>query len=877
MPPNKPNINRRDLERDGMVYTERVIAQDGPGEASSSLPSHIELFRQALLDFGGLVSDWSELRFQAEAQTYRARGGVQDNKSLTPPESAYLHDSIPPSLVSADVWQHMERCREIAKQAEGLVTAHAQVHEWQQLLQGIFQEYGDIFPFVGEQQEKNILWDDTKKYAEKCPKPDFTYGHTMNQNIPAALRSIDLVSNFSLEVLGDLRSAGLIPSPCAALHKWLKDKTTTLSRDQLICFPWAVVELHPHQVSLDSGEQYSYSQAANGALAVLRLNEEISKWATGSYDSAPPVVAFTCVGADIKVWLAYSEIKDNMRLGHKMVCIWSSSLCLGWGVIATCAIVKNMLLWASRVWKPTISGYISRIQQNKLSFPPDSHVTENPMLSYSDKPFVFTATSTQPTSPPQPVVKKPPVFGFGSQRPSGREGNDQCPASKPSIFAFGSPQTYIPKGTNQGLASENSSLPKIFANKGDGVIIRDGERGYQTVRHGRKSIIIRLPKANYDKIPETKQNLENSKPRPSHARPMTAEMTKAPTTDNIRENDGSTKESTEALEKLNKQINSLDLNKDLHENNGIRPLGKEERPQASDVIPEGTNRNRQDNHQSEPSQEANLGIPRRKILPIKKYNSAANSGFQDKQGDGTTETDFKITCESDGRALSNSLNNEAKSEYGSLFAGSSEMDAHQGQKSPPEHNEDLQDSPDESELMIGSCPHYGRMVAESLQLLSGDELLKLKAVSKTVLEIQGLELLDVTWSVLELWVAQHVNVPSPCKGLETIVRELNSALEFPDSLITPDQMWASEPGTWKLIDKALQNISKSDEPKLKNILVWAIECMDLLESLELCEILKLGELSCLELKRMDRQIIDFMICPENDPSISPAPTVQAAG
>ncbi|OJD19602.1 hypothetical protein AJ78_00459 [Emergomyces pasteurianus Ep9510] len=811
MPPAKPIINRRDLENCGMVYTEKSVSQDGHGDAPSSLPAHIEQFRKALLDFGGLVTDWSEHRFETEAEIYRDRGGIGDNKSLAPPASAYFHDSDPTSPLSAGIWRHMEHCMKIARNAEGLVTAHAPEHDWKHLLQDIFQGYGDIFPLAGEQQEKDILWDDTKKYTENCPKPDFTYGYTMNQNIPVALRSTDLVSNFSPEVLGELRSAGLIPSPRSNLHTWSKDKTTGLSRDQLVCFPWAVVELHPQQFSSTFGERYSYTQAANGALVALRLNAEVANWATGSYDFVLPVVAFTCVGAEIKVWLAYSEIKDNICLGHKMVCIWESNLCLGWGVIATCAIVKNMLLWASRVWKPTISGYISRIQQNKLSFSLDGHVTKAAILSSSASPFVFAANSTQLTFPD---ITKPPVLDLGGQQPSGQKGNKQDPTSKASILEFGAPQTPTPKGTDQTPASsEDVSPPKTFADKADGFIREEPEKGYQAVRHGRK---FGLSKATYDKIRESKQKQEHSNPRPSHASTVEdAKTTKLPTTES-------------------------DSN-------------KEECPQASDVIAEGTNRNSRDSRQGG-TQEANLGNPSQKTTSIEK------------------------DCKTPSHGLSSSFNSEGQNDSNSLFTKSPKMDEDREQKRSSGHKEDFEDfedSPDEPELTIGSCPHYGPMVAEALQLLWGDELLGLKAVSKIIHEIQGLELLDVTWSVLELWVAQHKNVPSPCEGLEKIMREINSVLEF--AVITPDQMWASDPFTWRLIDKALQTILKSSEPTLKNILVWAIECMDLLESLELCEILNLGDLSCLELKRMDREIIDLMIRPlDDDPSISPAGAAQAA-
>ncbi|KKZ60765.1 hypothetical protein EMCG_04575 [[Emmonsia] crescens] len=877
MPPDKPNINQQYLESYRMTYIERVFPLDGEGHIPSSLPAHIEPFRQALLDFHGLVTDWSRMRI----------------KSLMPPASAYLNDSDPTSVFSADSWQQMEHCMKIAKKARDLIAVEAPEHEWRHLLQEIFKGYGDVSPLAGEQQklfdqfslEKNILWDDTKIYAQNCPKPDFTYGYTINKDIPAALRSTELVTNFSLEVLGGLRSAGLISSPLGGLHRWSKDKAVDLSQDQLVCFPWAVVELHPREVSLKSEGQYSYSQAANGAIASLRLNEELSNRATGGYDSVPPVVAFTCVGAEIRVWLAYSEVKNHI-LGHKkMVCIWESSLCLGWGVIATCAIVKNMLLWASRVWKPKISGYISRIQQkNKLSFSLDSHVTKPTILASSAKSFFFSANNTQPTSPPRPGVTNIPVFGFGVQHPPGPKANDQGLASKTSIFEFGAQRPPAPKGNDEGPVSAQIPSPNVFVNKAEGFVKGERQKAYRVFRHAHKP---RLPKANYDEVRESKQKQENNKPRLSHASHVADLKNKkeVQTTNKIGEKVyklgcDTLAEYTEALEKLNKNINSLDLNEGTQAtSSGIKLPPKETSYGAGDAMAEGTSRDSRDSPQGRPSQEINLENLLQKTLLIDSSDTAADSGggleglstgsdCQSKHDDGTIEKDFKPPGEGNEHDNSHPFNSEVENDNNFSFTGPSKLDAHEEQET---HPEDFQNSPDEPDCMIGTCPHYGRMVAEALQLLWGDELLQLEAVSKIVLEIQGLELLDVTWSVLELWVAQHINVPSPCEALEKIIRELNGVLESPHALITPEKMWASETGTWKNIDKALQSILQSDEAKLKNILVWAVECMDLLESLELCEILKLGDLSCLELKRMDREIIDLMLRPgDSDPSTSPA-------
>lgn len=561
-----------------------------------------------------------------------------------------------------------------------------------------------------------------------------------------------------------------------------------------------------------------------------------------------------------------------------MVCIWESSLCLGWGVIATCAIVKNMLLWASRVWKPKISGYISRIQQNKPSFSLDSHVTKPTMLASSAKAFCFSANNTQPTFPPRPGVTNLPVFGFGVQHPPAPKANDQGLASKTSIFEFGAQRPSGPKGNDEGPASEHIPSPNIFTNKAEGIMKGERQKGYRAFRHAR---IPRLPKANYVEVRESKQKQENNKPRLSHASHVADLKNKkeVQTTNKIGEKAhrlgcDTSAEYTEALEKLNKHINSLDLNEGMQTtSSGIKLPPKETSCGASDAMADGTSRDSRDSPQGRPSQEINLENLLRKTLLIDNSDTVADSGgglegLSSKHDDGTIEKDFKPPGDGNEHDTSHPFNSEVENDNNFSFTGPSKLEAHEEQET---HPEDFQGSPDEPDCMIGTCPHYGRMVAEALQLLWGDELLQLEAVSKIVIEVQGLELLDMTWSVLELWVAQHINVPSPCEALEKIIQELNGVLESSHVIITPEQMWTSEPGTWKNIDKALQSILQSDEAKLKNILVWAVECMDLLESLELCEILKLGGLSCLELKRMDREIIDLMLHPgDSDPSTSPA-------
>ncbi|EEH38816.2 hypothetical protein PAAG_08543 [Paracoccidioides lutzii Pb01] len=156
----------------------------------------------------------------------------------------------------------------------------------------------------------------------------------------------------------------------------------------------------------------------------------------------------------------------------------------------------------------------------------------------------------------------------------------------------------------------------------------------------------------------------------------------------------------------------------------------------------------------------------------------------------------------------------------------------------------------------GECLHCRTKFVEELELLLGYELPKLSAVSKRLSEIRGGELLDATCSVLELWVSRSDSVPS-VSGLEKILQELSSVLE-PHDTIQPEQMWATEVGIWEKIDQALQTLHQSNDTKLRNLLVWTIEYVDLVDIIDLFDILKFGELSCAHLKCMKQEAKSIM-------------------
>jgi hypothetical protein len=145
------------------------------------------------------------------------------------------------------------------------------------------------------------------------PKPDHTYAFPIQDlsrgNLKGLARDV-LSQTLSLQVLGSLVEQGVSCAPRSGLRKWIDaPNETILSRHDKSCFPWAVVEFKKHAESPDSSAEIRcYCQAANAAAAALELQAQLFN-ALGSDASSqsPPVVAFTCIGPIVKVWLVYQK------------------------------------------------------------------------------------------------------------------------------------------------------------------------------------------------------------------------------------------------------------------------------------------------------------------------------------------------------------------------------------------------------------------------------------------------------------------------------------------------------------------------------------------------------------------------------------------
>jgi hypothetical protein len=143
------------------------------------------------------------------------------------------------------------------------------------------------------------------------PKPDLTYGLPIYQSIeglPAGTTTMTDARNFSGATIRKLnnRPWELKASLTNKIHQKIP---TELKDSDLMCFPWAVVE-----VKHSSGRKdFCYRQAANASATALDV---MIRLFTGPgdriLDDMPPVIAFTCIGPEFRLWLMYWSEQDGL-------------------------------------------------------------------------------------------------------------------------------------------------------------------------------------------------------------------------------------------------------------------------------------------------------------------------------------------------------------------------------------------------------------------------------------------------------------------------------------------------------------------------------------------------------------------------------------
>jgi hypothetical protein len=129
----------------------------------------------------------------------------------------------------------------------------------------------------------------------------------------------DFTKAFSTQSLQTLTQRNIICAPTTGLRNWTKEPRRSLGSADLACFPWAVVEFKRDIRPGESLEERCYCQAANASAAALDLRTQLFTKALDSAGLAvPPVIAFTCVGHKVKVWLTYHETSESGHLNTQV-------------------------------------------------------------------------------------------------------------------------------------------------------------------------------------------------------------------------------------------------------------------------------------------------------------------------------------------------------------------------------------------------------------------------------------------------------------------------------------------------------------------------------------------------------------------------------
>lgn len=152
--------------------------------------------------------------------------------------------------------------------------------------------------------------------------PDITYGfavfdRSVRQRLPLLFDCPDSNKLFSRDFLSRIRSERGVKIKSTP-QKFPTSDLKALRNDNRMCFPWAVLEIKKNETK---SSEKCHSQAANAAAAALEFRKGLFHRAYppgDQRDLIPPVVAFTSVGAWLRVWLAYLNPADQSVVCDKL-------------------------------------------------------------------------------------------------------------------------------------------------------------------------------------------------------------------------------------------------------------------------------------------------------------------------------------------------------------------------------------------------------------------------------------------------------------------------------------------------------------------------------------------------------------------------------
>ncbi|OAL50254.1 hypothetical protein IQ07DRAFT_680569 [Pyrenochaeta sp. DS3sAY3a] len=396
------SISRKNLESHEIFYDEEVHRRTYP------LPKHVDAVREILLSFDAILpgGGWKktldkELEKEKAFQKKRKQKQLSRKKpeeedtlhkdleqckpggiprmTLQPPRSSWIpiasheKDSNSPSPRWHAAYANLKECLELSKTAQSLELDAED--EWALFWRSkIFEvvssktrdEPGFIPLLDNWESVGNCTWTEfnnlnveaSNLLPRTAPKPDVTYAFPIlksSSREKGGYQRDTMARGFSVHALGTLREEGIICAPTKGLQRWNKNPARAdLRKPDLACFPWAVIEFKRQEEGGVPAYQRCYCQAANASAAALDLRAQLFKRGVGDSSAVElsPIISFTCVGPIVKLWLTYEDVQAHRK--RNMVCIWSTSIRLTWGIAALRAVIKNMHTWASRLLKPKL-------------------------------------------------------------------------------------------------------------------------------------------------------------------------------------------------------------------------------------------------------------------------------------------------------------------------------------------------------------------------------------------------------------------------------------------------------------------------------------------------------------------------------------------
>ncbi|KAE8552645.1 hypothetical protein EYB25_004024 [Talaromyces marneffei] len=441
---DKPTVNLKTLEQYGINFSEDVYNHD------IAVPEHVQHVIEALLDHDIQVPDSLRSLFEKEQRSTNAT-----EYTVLPPQSASFslpHEALEPiSREVKAIEEKFGKVASLARIAREYHAANVSRETWEHFLRSyIFRSFEDSGLQTSRHSklfdawtlESNISWEAASKLSpiSDILQPTFTYGFPVHipddtEKKPTGFNCNENVTNFSLNTLTDI---GPIIT-CPTNHPWnLKVRLTKgqkLDQKDLICFPWALVEVQSATETVEA----CYCRAATGAYAALSILKQLQP-AWTAVKGIPPVIFFTCSGPEIRAWLSFSEFKVS-KPSTRCICIYAGTLTATWCIAVLREIIQNMTFWATRVLRPRISSQISWI-----------------------RPIV----SASPAYPHSPIQSREMPL----QRPrASRDGNKsktEMPnpntigdsSSQPKMFVFGSSSSAPVKTEKQQIENADTSKPE---------------------------------------------------------------------------------------------------------------------------------------------------------------------------------------------------------------------------------------------------------------------------------------------------------------------------------------------------------------------------------------------------------------------------------